>query len=214
MSQRFTRRATSNRGAALVEYALSLALVAVVLVAAIQLLTTRSERLLDDVSTDISAARPYENVVIETPVDPPPLWATTTIAPGILTWVDRKLETASGRCLQQVGVDLHLVACSAAAAVLLSGLSEDGVVVRISLSDESQCLTGDHLAVPPVVWMQPCGLGGQYWRELTVVGDSVIYELDSTGWCLEELVPAAPLALTLAPCNAAAPGQYLTVDFS
>lgn len=188
-----------------------MALVTTVAIASVQLLAINGEQLLDEVAVDIENPRPYENVVIETPLVAPPVWASTTVPPSILTWVERPVSTTGG-CLSQAGVNLGLVTCGAGSETLLNGLSDDGEIVRISLVDESECVTGDNTGPSPVVSMQPCGSAGQGWREVSSSGATATYEHEDSGLCLQSVVPATPSALTMATCDGSAE-QILEVIF-
>jgi len=64
----------------------------------------------------------------------------------------------------------------------------------------------------PTVSMQPCGGGGQGWREVSNAGATVRYEHEDSGLCLQTIVPAAPDPLTLAPCDGSG-GQTIEVQY-
>lgn len=209
------RESGVERGASLVTYALVLALVTVASLGAVDALVDSSSSLLEDSGDNIGEPRSYRNdAVLE--VTAAPAWASTTLPPSLVTFVDKPLEMAGG-CLSVSGTTIGQVGCADPSATAFAALSEDATLVTISASDVSVCLHGDPAGVPDMVTMVPCAGSMPEWEQVDAVGFDVVYRHQASGLCLTGVATGVPVpppsALTLAACDGGAE-QIMTVVFS
>ncbi|MEM7337462.1 MAG: hypothetical protein AAF467_02375 [Actinomycetota bacterium] len=211
---RHRRLVASERGTSLVTYSLVLALVTVSSLGAVDALLASSSSLLEDSGDDIGTPRSYRNdAVLE--ANAPPAWASTTLPPTLVTFVEKPIQTAGG-CLAVSGTTIGQVPCGDPAETLFSGLSEDATLITLSTADATVCVHGDPAGVPDTVTMIPCTGLLPEWEQIAAEGVAVMYRHQASGLCLTGVATGAPVpppaALVLATCDES-PQQVMTLVY-
>jgi len=201
----------NERGASLVSYALILTLFTLVTVGGVRMLQASAAEVLNDTGDGYGAARELTSEVLVREIAPPPFVPPTTERPNLLTYSERLVGSPAGCLGVGDGGTLVAMGCSQPGVLEVSGYSQDGKRLRLSVDNENQCFTAapEPDGVGGAVTLSPCGEANQQWTQLSMNGYTVVYQHEVTGLCL---TVGDDLSVLVATCGGN-PNEQMTVRF-